>query len=157
MLARIKNLTFILSTCCFLASVLFAPIALAQESERVTDSSQQPTTDSNVEPTDDGHAGDSKETAEHEAKSSPWFDVFNVAVAIFLVALNGFFVAGEFALVKVRGSQIEELVRQGKPFSKTAHWLAERLEIRSVFSFTIQKDHNEATVSIVIIKNANNQ
>lgn len=55
-------------------------------------------------------------------------DVLYVAVAIFLVLLNGFFVAAEFALVKVRGSQIEELVRQGKPFSKTAHWLAERLE-----------------------------
>ncbi len=60
---------------------------------------------------------------------APWqIDVINIAVAIGLVALNGFFVAAEFALVKVRGSQIEELVRQNRPFSKTAHWLAERLE-----------------------------
>ena len=58
-----------------------------------------------------------------------WFiDVIEVGIAIFLVALNGFFVAAEFALVKVRSSQVEELVRQGKPFSKTAFWLAERLE-----------------------------
>lgn len=59
----------------------------------------------------------------------PWvFDLAEVALAIFLVILNGFFVAAEFSLVKVRGSQIEELVRQNRPFSKTAMWLAERLE-----------------------------
>lgn len=58
-----------------------------------------------------------------------WFvDFIEVGIAIFLVALNGFFVAAEFALVKVRGSQIDELVRQRRPFSKTALWLAERLE-----------------------------
>ena len=60
---------------------------------------------------------------------APWvLDLLEVGVAIFLVALNGFFVAAEFALVKVRGSQIEQLVRENKPFSRTAHWLAERLE-----------------------------
>jgi CBS domain containing-hemolysin-like protein len=60
---------------------------------------------------------------------APWvFDLAEVALAIFLVILNGFFVAAEFSLVKVRGSQIEELVRQNRPFSKTALWLAERLE-----------------------------
>ena len=55
-------------------------------------------------------------------------DIINVAVAAFLVALNGFFVAAEFALVKVRISQIEQLVKQGKPFAKTARWLAMRLD-----------------------------
>ena len=49
-------------------------------------------------------------------------------LALVLVAVNGFFVAAEFAFVKVRGSRIQELVRQGRPFSKTARWLAERLE-----------------------------
>ncbi len=40
----------------------------------------------------------------------PWAtDFIEVGVAIFLVTLNGFFVAAEFALVKVRGSQIEGL------------------------------------------------
>ena len=59
----------------------------------------------------------------------PWLlDLTEVGIAIFLVALNGFFVAAEFSLVKVRGSQIEELVRQHRPFSKTAMWLVERLE-----------------------------
>ena len=55
-------------------------------------------------------------------------DIINVGVAVFLVALNGFFVAAEFALVKVRISQIEQLVKQGKPFAKTARWLAARLD-----------------------------
>ena len=59
----------------------------------------------------------------------PWLlDVSYLGLALFLVVLNGFFVAAEFSLVKVRGSQIEDLVRQNRPFSKTAMWLAERLE-----------------------------
>lgn len=55
----------------------------------------------------------------------PWL---GSVLAIVLVALNGFFVAAEFALVKVRGSQVEELVRQRRPFSQTAQWLTDRLE-----------------------------
>lgn len=41
-----------------------------------------------------------------------------LAVAL-LVALNGFFVAGEFALVKVRKTRIEQLVEEGKGSAKT--------------------------------------
>lgn len=48
--------------------------------------------------------------------------------AIVLVLLNGFFVAAEFALVKVRPMRLKELVDQGKPMAKTAHWLFKRLE-----------------------------
>lgn len=60
---------------------------------------------------------------------APWaVDLIEVVIALLLVALNGFFVAAEFALVKVRGSQIEELVAQGKRFSGTALWLAQRME-----------------------------
>jgi CBS domain containing-hemolysin-like protein len=55
-------------------------------------------------------------------------DVVLLAIALLLVVLNGFFVAAEFALVKVRGSQIDELVRQGRPFATTAKWLSDRLE-----------------------------
>lgn len=36
-----------------------------------------------------------------------------------LVALNGFFVAGEFALVKVRKTRIDQLVEEGKKAAKT--------------------------------------
>lgn len=49
-------------------------------------------------------------------------------LAILLVAINGFFVAAEFAFVKIRGSRIQQLVREGRAFAKTARWLAERLE-----------------------------
>ena len=55
-------------------------------------------------------------------------DVTAIAVAVALVILNGFFVAAEFALVKVRVSQIEKLAREGRPFGKMALWLATRLD-----------------------------
>jgi len=55
-------------------------------------------------------------------------DAINISVALFLVILNGFFVAAEFALVKVRISQIDALVTAGKPFATTAKWLAMRLD-----------------------------
>lgn len=55
-------------------------------------------------------------------------DALLIAIAFLLVALNGFFVAAEFALVKVRPSQIDALVLIGKPFATTAKWLVERLD-----------------------------
>lgn len=59
----------------------------------------------------------------------PWLaGAFDIFIAIFLVLLNGFFVAAEFALVKVRLSQIEQLVADRRLFAKTAYWLAERLD-----------------------------
>ena len=53
---------------------------------------------------------------------------FNLILAIVLVIANGFFVAAEFALVKVRVSRVEHLVTQRRFFAKTARWLAQRLE-----------------------------
>ena len=55
-------------------------------------------------------------------------DTFEILIAIFLVLLNGFFVAAEFALVKVRLSQVEQLVAERQMFAKTAKWLAVRLD-----------------------------
>jgi CBS domain containing-hemolysin-like protein len=50
-------------------------------------------------------------------------------VAIFvLVLLNGFFVAAEFALVKVRTSQLEALVDQGVRGARTARHAAQHLD-----------------------------
>jgi CBS domain containing-hemolysin-like protein len=43
--------------------------------------------------------------------------IFNIVVTLFLVFLNGFFVAAEFAIVKVRASQVELMAKTG---SKTA-------------------------------------
>ncbi len=51
-----------------------------------------------------------------------------IVVAIVMVVLNGFFVAAEFALVKVRSSQIDRMVANGEPFAKTARWLMDRLD-----------------------------
>ncbi|MCC2670107.1 MAG: hypothetical protein K0Q72_2578 [Armatimonadetes bacterium] len=44
----------------------------------------------------------------------------NILVAILLVVLNGFFVAVEFALVKVRSTRIAELANEGKGSAKMA-------------------------------------
>ncbi len=51
-----------------------------------------------------------------------------LALAVILILLNGFFVAAEFALVKVRFSRIEQLAREGRMFASTARWLAKRLD-----------------------------
>ncbi len=37
-----------------------------------------------------------------------------VVLALFLVALNGLFVAAEFGLVKIRSTQVDGLVREGR-------------------------------------------
>ncbi|MGI9013955.1 MAG: hemolysin family protein, partial [Phycisphaerales bacterium] len=51
-----------------------------------------------------------------------------IGLTIFIVLLNGFFVAAEFAMVKVRRSQVEEMVRSGTAFATTLSWLMQRLE-----------------------------
>lgn len=48
--------------------------------------------------------------------------------AVALVMVNGFFVAAEFALVKVRPSRLDQLVRQGRPFARVARWFVARLD-----------------------------
>jgi len=55
-------------------------------------------------------------------------DLLWIALAFGLVVINGFFVAAEFALVKVRPTRLRELVRQGRPFATSALWLSERLD-----------------------------
>jgi len=51
-----------------------------------------------------------------------------LGVAAALVVANGFFVAAEFSLVKIRPSRIDDLVNEGRRFAPTAKWLAVRLE-----------------------------
>ena len=58
-------------------------------------------------------------------------DALLISIAVVLVVLNGFFVAAEFALVKVRLSQVDALIQAGRPFAKTAKWLVERLDCPS--------------------------
>jgi CBS domain containing-hemolysin-like protein len=45
--------------------------------------------------------------------TGPWMDAWHISLALFLVLLNAFFVATEFAIVKVRTTRIEEMVAQG--------------------------------------------
>ena len=42
------------------------------------------------------------------------FSVGRLLLAFFLVALNGFFVASEFAFVRIRSSSVEQLVEEGR-------------------------------------------
>ena len=49
-------------------------------------------------------------------------------MALFLVFLNGFFVASEFSIVKIRGSRIEELVQQGNKRARKARPLVQSMD-----------------------------
>ena len=55
-------------------------------------------------------------------------DSLHILAALVLVFVNGFFVAAEFALVKVRESRLDEMVRKRRPFAGTARWLMKRLD-----------------------------
>jgi len=60
---------------------------------------------------------------------TPWlYDVLMIFLAGLLVMINGFFVAAEFGLVKIRESRIDEMVKERRPFASTADWLVERLD-----------------------------
>ena len=54
--------------------------------------------------------------------------MFLILVTIALVLLNGFFVAAEFAIVKVRHSQIEILAREGQGSAKLSKNILEHLD-----------------------------
>lgn len=55
--------------------------------------------------------------------------VWQIVLVIFLVLLNGFFVAAEFAIVKVRSTQIEQLLDEGQPKAKRAKKLVDNLDV----------------------------
>ena len=52
----------------------------------------------------------------------------DIALTLFFVFLNGFFVAAEFAIVKVRSSQIEIRAREGNFFAGIAKHILEHLD-----------------------------
>jgi CBS domain containing-hemolysin-like protein len=54
--------------------------------------------------------------------------VFHVVLTFFLVLLNGFFVAAEFAIVRVRGSQIELQVKSGSRVAKLARKIMHNMD-----------------------------
>lgn len=53
---------------------------------------------------------------------------FQIFLTFFLVFLNGFFVAAEFAIVKVRASQIEVSAKSGNRVAKTAKHILQHLD-----------------------------
>ncbi|MCL4639470.1 MULTISPECIES: hemolysin family protein [Olivibacter] len=53
---------------------------------------------------------------------------FQIFVTLFLVVLNGFFVAAEFAIVKVRLSQIEVKAKSGNSVAKVAKHITQHLD-----------------------------
>lgn len=54
--------------------------------------------------------------------------VVKLGVVVLLVALNGFFVAAEFALVKIRGSQLEALASEGNKRAAAAQYVIGNLD-----------------------------
>jgi CBS domain containing-hemolysin-like protein len=51
-----------------------------------------------------------------------------VVVALALVVLNGFFVAAEFAFVRIRGTSVEQLAEEGRPGAGTLQEVMENLD-----------------------------
>src|SRR3954469_17558339 len=52
--------------------------------------------------------------------SHPGEIILNLGIVVLLVFLNGFFVAAEFAIVKIRDTQLEPLVNRGHKRAKIA-------------------------------------
>ncbi len=55
-------------------------------------------------------------------------DIIKLLLALFLVLLNGFFVAAEFSIVKVRYSQIQIKAAEGNSMAKQAEFIIKRLD-----------------------------
>ena len=53
--------------------------------------------------------------------------VINIALVLFLVFANAFFVVSEFSIVKIRRSKLEELAHQGSKRAKIALKINDKL------------------------------
>ena len=56
------------------------------------------------------------------------FPALRILAALFLVVLNGLFVAAEFAFVRIRATQVDRLVREGKPMAGLVRNARRRLD-----------------------------
>ena len=54
--------------------------------------------------------------------------LFQLLLVFFLIAMNGFFVAAEFACVKIRPSRLETLIQEGSRQAKYAKQLTDHLD-----------------------------
>src|SRR5256885_17075790 len=69
------------------------------------------------------------QSAVFSAEWEPFETIFFKLVIIFaLVALNGFFVASEFAIVKLRSSQLDPLIEEGNKRAQLARHITGRLD-----------------------------
>lgn len=59
---------------------------------------------------------------------APWIIIGKLAVIVALVGLNGFFVACEFAIIKVRASQLDTLAEEGNPRARFAKYVRSHLD-----------------------------
>lgn len=66
--------------------------------------------------------------AEAQRYLDPFIIIFNVVAIIFLVALNGFFVASEFSIVKMRPSRLDTLLKEGSGRARSAKEVTEHLD-----------------------------
>jgi len=73
-------------------------------------------------------AGADAETAEAPEEESSMSIPLGLALAAFLILLNGFFVAAEFALVKVRHTQLRARADEGSRLAKLSLRITERLD-----------------------------
>jgi CBS domain containing-hemolysin-like protein len=55
-------------------------------------------------------------------------EIFQLLIILFFVFLNGFFVAAEFAIVKVRASQLEQRASEGRMAAKVAKRIHENMD-----------------------------
>jgi CBS domain containing-hemolysin-like protein len=53
-------------------------------------------------------------------------DTINIGLTLIFIILNGFFVAAEFAMVKLTKSKVKTMIREKQPFANMAMWLFER-------------------------------
>ena len=63
-----------------------------------------------------------------EAAIDPGMLIFKFALVLLLVLLNGFFVAAEFALVKIRDTQLDRLVQKGNRRARAARHVLANLD-----------------------------
>jgi len=61
-----------------------------------------------------------------EEPSNLYTDTYHLGITVIMILLNGFFVAAEFALVKLNRSKINALVKDRRPFATVALWLYDR-------------------------------
>src|SRR5688500_9492722 len=60
--------------------------------------------------------------------SEPGILILKIAAVIILVLLNGFFVAAEFAIVKIRDTQLDHLIRKGNRRARVARHVIANLD-----------------------------